>query len=116
MIGALLVLVLFVVVLHAIATKETLRAILTQQHSMEARLMSTVNDLKALVTALDTETNAVAAKLDAQIALIQQLKDQIANGSPVSQADLDAVVAGLQPISDRLTTLGADPNQPIPPA
>lgn len=79
-------------------------------------LMSTVNEVKTLVTAIDTETTAVATKVDAQIQQIAELKAQIAAGSPVTQEDLDAIAAGLQPISDRLTAIGADPANPIPPA
>ena len=77
--------------------------------------MSTVLSVKQLVSDLDVETNAVAAKVDAQTAAIQALKDQIAAGGVVSQADLDAIEAGLTPISARLKALGADPTTPIPP-
>ncbi len=78
-------------------------------------LMSTVNDVKQLVSDLNDETNTVAAKIDAQAAAIQALKDQIAAGTPVSQADLDAIGSGLTAVSDRLKTLGADTSNPIPP-
>lgn len=82
--------------------------------SQGALLMAAVTDLKTLAADLDVETNAVAAKIDAEMAQIADLKAQIAAGSPVSQADLDSIVASLGPVSDRLKALGADPAQPIP--
>ncbi len=78
-------------------------------------LMASVSEVKQLVSDLNDETNAVAAKIDAQAAAIQALKDQIAAGTPVSQADLDAIGRGLTAVSDRLKTLGADTSNPIPP-
>lgn len=77
--------------------------------------MANVNDVKQLVSDLNDETNTVAAKVDEQAKAIQALKDQVAQGSPVTQQDLDAIAAGLQPISDRLKALGADQTNPIPP-
>jgi ABC-type transporter Mla subunit MlaD len=79
-------------------------------------LMATVNSVKQLVSDLNDETNAVAAKVDAQAAAIADLKAKIAAGSPATQEDLDAIAAGLAPISERLKALGADPTEPIPPA
>jgi ABC-type transporter Mla subunit MlaD len=79
-------------------------------------LMATVNSVKQLVSDLNDETNAVAAKVDAQTAAIADLKAKIAAGSPATQEDLDAIAAGLVPISERLKALGADPTEPIPPA
>lgn len=82
--------------------------------SQEQRLMSTVQDVQQLVTDLKDETDKVAARLDAQAAAIQALKDQIAAGTPVSQEQLDRLVDGLAPISARLKALGSDPANPIP--
>lgn len=78
-------------------------------------MAATVTDIKNLVAAIDNETNAVAAKVDAQTAAIQDLKDKLAAGGSVSQADLDAIKDGLEPISARLTAIGADASNPIPP-
>jgi chromosome segregation ATPase len=89
---------------------------LTAIRTQLGALMAKEQDLEQLVTDLDAETNAVAAKIDAQTKAIQDLQAQIASGTPVSQEQLDKVVAGLTPISDRLKTLGADTTQPIPPA
>jgi len=60
--------------------------------------LSAVSDM---VAALDAATNEVASDLAA-------LRDQVANLDP-------AVAAQFQPILDRLTALGADPSDPIPP-
>jgi hypothetical protein len=78
-------------------------------------LMTTVDAIKKLVTDIDTETNAVASKVDAQAAEIKRLSDLIAAGGTVTQADLDAIADGLTPISDRLKAIGADSLNPIPP-
>lgn len=77
-------------------------------------LMSDVSAIKKLVKDIDDETNAVAAKLDAEQKKIDDLSAQIAAGTPATQEDLDAISAGLQPISDRLKSLGADAKDPIP--
>jgi septal ring factor EnvC (AmiA/AmiB activator) len=78
------------------------------------QLMADVTSIKKLVTDIDTETNAVAAKVDAQAAAIQALKDQLAAGGTVTAADLQAIEDGLTPISTRLKALGSDPTNPIP--
>ena len=67
-----------------------------------------MGQLEDLVSALDTETNAIAAKLDK---LQSELSAAIANG----QAPKPETLAALSAISDRLKSLGADPAQPIPP-
>lgn len=77
-------------------------------------LMADVSSIKQLVTDLDTETNDVAAKVDAIVAQNDALKLQIANGSPATQADIDAISDGLTPISARLKAIGASPEDPIP--
>ena len=89
----------------------TLLKALTAQ---EKHIMATVTSIKQLVTELDTETNDVAAKVDAQSAEIKRLSDLIAAGGTVTQADLDAISDGLTPISERLKVLGASQTDPIP--
>lgn len=89
-----------------------LRALGAQEHT----IMADVKDVKQLVADLNDETNSVAAKVDAQAAAIKALKDQIAQGSPVTQADLDEIATALTPISERLKAIGADQANPIPPA
>ncbi len=69
--------------------------------------MTKIDDVNALLTKIDDETNAVAAE-------VQQLKDQIQNSGGISAADADAVVAKLGAISDRLTGIAADPSNPVP--
>lgn len=65
-----------------------------QVRYMDTRITKLINDF-------NDETNAIAARIDALIA---------------AGSDADAIVAGLQPISDRLKALGANPEEPIPPA
>lgn len=77
--------------------------------------MTGVTDIKQLIKDLDTETNAVAAKQDAEIAKIAELQAQITAGNPATAQDLQDIVDGLTPISTRLKALGADPAVPIPP-
>lgn len=67
-----------------------------------------MGQLEDLVTALDAETNTIAAKMDK---LSQELADAIAAG----QAPKPETLAALAAISDRLKALGADPAAPIPP-
>jgi hypothetical protein len=63
--------------------------------------------LEDLTTALNNETNVLAAKLTA---LQASLAAALAAGQAPSAAD----IAALQAVSDRLTALGADPAAPIP--
>lgn len=67
----------------------------------ETRTMATLADV---ITALNDNTNAVAARMDALLA-------QIAGGT-IKPEDL----ATLQAISDHLKQLGANPSNPVPPA
>ena len=71
--------------------------------------MTKIDDVNVLLTKIDTETNEVAAEVAA-------LRDQITNNGGISAADADAVVAKLGAISDRLTGIGADPENPVPAA
>jgi len=89
-------------------------ALLGAIHTQESQIMATVTSIKQLVIDLDTETNDVAAKVDAQTAEIQRLSAIIAAGGAVTQEDLDAISAGLTPISERLKALGASQTDPIP--
>lgn len=101
------------------ATLTKLDSILALLHASgrrETHMAKDIASIKGLVADIDTETNAVAAKVDAQTAAIQVLKDQIAAGTPVTQADLDSLSDALTPISDRLKLIGADPADPIPAA
>ena len=65
--------------------------------------------LEELVTAMDAETNAVAAKMD-------KLSADLAAAHAAGQAPKPETIAALSAISDRLKALGADPATPIPPA
>jgi len=62
-------------------------------------------ETKAVITALDTATNAIAARL-------QKLIDLAASNGSASEAEIRAA---LQPEVDRLTALGQDPANAVPP-
>jgi len=61
----------------------------------------------ALLQAINTETDRLAAK-------IQELMDTVETGS-LTGAEEEQVLNGLQAIKDRLTVIGADSNNPVPP-
>jgi len=63
-------------------------------------------DLRDLSAKIDAATNDVAAR-------IAVLSGQIANS--MTDAEVAEVKAGFQATIDRLTVLGADPNNPVPP-
>lgn len=69
--------------------------------------MAVAQELEALRVAVDNATNAVAARIDK---LVQGLKNSM------TDAELAAVKAGFQAEIDRLTALGQDPNNPVPPS
>jgi hypothetical protein len=98
------------------AKLDLILAQLAAQSKQEKAIMASVTTLKQLVTDLDTETNDVAAKIDAQLAAIQALKDQIAAGGVATQADLDSLSDALTPVSERLKVLGSSQTDPIPAA
>jgi hypothetical protein len=97
------------------AKLDTLLALARASAIRERYMTKELDAVKQLVTEIDTETNAVAAKVDAQAAKIAELKAVIEAGGTVSATDLQAVADALTPISVRLKTLGADPAVPIPP-
>ncbi len=68
-------------------------------------LMALSQDLKDLTKKIDDATTAVAARIDALTAKIT---------NSMTDAEVADVKAGLQAESDRLTALGADPNNPVP--
>lgn len=74
--------------------------------NLREKIMSALDDL---TTAIDQETNAVAARID-------KLTGELAAAVAAGQAPTAAQIAALQAVSDRLKTLGADPAAPIPPA
>ncbi len=88
---------------------ETMDRKLDQLLTQGRHVMTKIDDVNALLTKIDDETNAVAAEVTA-------LKDQIANSGGISAADADSVVAKLGAISDRLTGIAADPSNPVPAA
>jgi hypothetical protein len=83
------------------------------------RIMSALTDVLA---DLDTATNEVAAKIDAQTASIADLAAQLAAAQAGSQeaadlrAQIDSAVAAIGAESARLHGLAADPENPVPDA
>ncbi len=71
------------------------------------KLMALADDLKAGIAALDTETNNVAARIDA-------LVTKLGNSSLSDQEKAD-IMGSLSAEAARLKTLATDPNAPVPP-
>jgi hypothetical protein len=71
-------------------------------------LQETTNmTLEQLAQDLDTETNAIAAKMD-------KLSADLAAAKAAGQAPAPETIAALEGISARLKALGSDPAAPIP--
>jgi uncharacterized phage infection (PIP) family protein YhgE len=86
----------------------------------EEVIMALADDLKAGIQALNDETNANAASLDAVQANIAQLAARIKNGMTDQEvADVKASLTGMSGLltaeSDRLKLLAQDPTNPVPP-
>ena len=62
-------------------------------------------DVESAIDAINTETNNLAARVDAIIAQI---------GGGISATDADTIVTQLTAVSDRLKGIGADQSNPIP--
>lgn len=82
-------------------------------------MASDISSVKQLVAdvkkATDDLATRVATKTTEQDDAIQALKDQIANGQPVTQADLDGLSVDLSAEVAQLQAIGADPSNPVPP-
>src|SRR3954468_1398162 len=83
-------------------------------HRKVDHILTKEQDLETLLGKLDTTTNTLAAGVsavnDAQDranAEIAALKDQIANGTPVTQEQLDSLGAKLAASTDSLGTIAA---------
>ena len=86
--------------------------ILKQLTRIGDALMALKDEFTALVTALDTATNQVAT----QLAKMQtEITGLLANPNSITNDDKVAVEATFQTQIDRLTTMGKDPENPIPP-
>jgi len=87
-----------------------LDAIETKLETIEkkwSKIMATVKEFDDLLKAIDDETTRIAAK-------IQELLDGMDGGGLNSEEE--AALAGkLGELRDRLTTIGTDPVNPIPP-
>jgi predicted nucleic acid-binding Zn-ribbon protein len=97
-------------VVSSAAADAKLDEVLTRLIALQAqgeRLMSKATDIQQLVTDINTATNEVASDL-------QRLRDQIAGGLSADEAT--TVVTQLDALKNRLTVLGQDPENPVPPA
>jgi hypothetical protein len=86
-----------------------LELVLCRTETLEQKvdqLMAVSQEIKSLVSQIDAATNEIAADLTA-------LRDQIAGG--VDAATAEEIRAGLQTQVERLTALGQDPANPVPP-
>jgi len=78
--------------------------------------METADEVKQLISDVNDATNLVATRLGTLETEVTDLSAQIAAGTPVTQEQLDGFGASLSAVKDRLTALGADPSNPVPPA
>jgi len=84
-----------------------LRQAVTALHSQGDKIMAISQALQDAMAKIDQATNTVAQR-------ITDLSGQISTG--MSQADVDAVVSQLNGEADKLNTIAADPNNPVPPS
>jgi len=84
---------------------EKLDAILLAITRLEEKTMAAFEDITALLTAIDNETNFIAARLQALI-------DQI--GAGLTPAQAETIQIALQGEVAKLTALAADPTNPVP--
>lgn len=73
---------------------------------LEEKFMSIAKDFESLRKAMDEETTAVAARIDK---LTEGLKNSM------TDEEVEELKAGFGALSNRLTALGQDPNNPVPP-
>jgi ABC-type transporter Mla subunit MlaD len=85
----------------------TNRQLLLMSQRMDI-LMALVDDLKAAISLLDTETTKIAAVVDG-------LNQRLQQGN-LSAAEQQEVFGALSAVSARLQALGQDPSNPVPPA
>lgn len=69
------------------------------------KIMATEQDLQDSLNVINNGIQILAAKFADQSAQIAALKDQIAQGTPVSQAQLDNLESNAQAIEDALAAL-----------
>jgi CRISPR/Cas system-associated protein Csm6 len=88
---------------HAAFCEAKLDEVLIRLKKMEASMHE---DFLALAAQIDTATNAIAARLTANSQLIK---------NSMTDAEVAQVKTAFQADIDRLTALGKDPNNPVPP-
>lgn len=69
--------------------------------------MATAQDFRTLLTGINTETDRIAAK-------IQEIMDKVSS-SGLSGAEEQEILGDLTAVRDRLSTIGKDAAEPIPP-
>lgn len=87
------------------------KEILDSLHALHRKvdyIMRTLDEFKAAIAKIDAETTRIAAKIDD---LIAQLQTQGLTDSEEQQ-----VFDDLGAVADRLRTVGADPDNPVPPS
>jgi hypothetical protein len=85
-----------------------LTALVHSLHKKVDRLMALADDLKAGIQKLNDETTKIGTVIDGLVAKLQ--------AGNLSDAEKAEVFAALNAVSDRLTALGNDPTNPVPPA
>lgn len=83
--------------------EESLRLSILNKLLEGTKLMADINQLKQDVADLKALVTSVGSDIDALIASVAGLKAQVAAGSPASQADLDSLDSGLQDLKTSLT-------------
>lgn len=107
------VLVLIIIHLDEGTALQRLSADVQSLHTEVTKSMTaTKGQFDTLIAMFNTETNSLAARLDA---LKTQLAAALANGDRgLSVTDAQAVFDELTNVSNRLTALAADPANPLP--
>lgn len=104
------------------ATRTELAAAEKRITSALKRMGTTLSKITDLIAEVDAATNEVADRIDRQTARITDLTTQLANAAPGSEeaaalrAQVDEAVAGFTSTAERLRTIGADPDAPVPPS
>lgn len=78
----------------------------------ENQIMATIDDLQAVLDAIPPVLDAIVADETQLMADLQALKDQIANGSTVTEAQVQSALDKATAIKGRLDAI--DVSQPVP--
>lgn len=78
-----------------------------------ANVMASINEIKAVVDALKSETAAALERVAGDVA---NLKALVEAGKGIDPAALDSIVGDIQGVVDTLKAVDPDPSFPAPPA